>query len=265
MGRDIEICIGISNTERLRNMNEQVIEIRTADGVSDGLLIRPEDGRQQPGIIHLTDIGGIRPAHTEMARRLAESGYTVLVPNVFYRTRKPPMFDFTPQMGEERTMKRFGELAAPLTPDAMERDGAAYVDFLAAQPSVSAGAMGVVGYCFTGALAMRTAAVRAEKIASAASFHGGGLYTEAPTSPHLVLPRIHARLYFGHAIEDHTMPEAAIKKLDAALQTWGGKFESETYEGAHHGWTTAGTPAFNQKQADRAFEKLKALFAQTLR
>src|SRR5712671_3208147 len=111
-------------------MTEQPIEIRTADGVSDGFLLRP-DSVSAPGVIHLTDIGGIRPSHREMARRLAEAGFTVLVPNVFYRTSKPPIFDFTPKMGEERTMKRFGELATPMTPAATESDGSAYVDFLA--------------------------------------------------------------------------------------------------------------------------------------
>ncbi len=245
-------------------MTEQEVQIRTADGTSDAILFK-EQGRRAPGVIHLTDIGGIRPSHRDMARRLAERGYTVLLPNVFYRTGKPPMFDFQPKIGEERTMKRFAELAGPMTPDAMERDAAAYVDFLAAQDSVAAGKLGVVGYCFTGAMAMRTAAVRPDKIASAASFHGGGLYTNAPTSPHLVLPRIKARLYFGHAIQDQSMPADAIKKLDEALAAWGGKFESETFDGAYHGWTTADAPVYNAAQAARAFEKLTALFAATLR
>jgi carboxymethylenebutenolidase len=246
-------------------MTEQAIEIRTADGTADGFLYRAEDGVRRPGVIHLTDIGGIRPDHRNMARRLAEKGYTVLLPNIFYRTGKPPMFDFTPTMGEERTMKRFAELAGPMTPDAMERDGAAYVDFLAQQDGVGAGAMGVVGYCFTGSMAMRTAAVRPEKIAAAASFHGGGLFTAAATSPHHVLPRIKARLYFGHATNDQSMPAEAIKNLELALDTWRGKYQSEVYEGAFHGWTVAGGPVYNHQQAERAFEKLTALFAETLK
>lgn len=246
-------------------MLEKEIEIRTADGTADGILYQAEDGRRYPGVIHLTDIGGIRPSHRAMAKRLAEKGYTVLLPNVFYRTGKPPMFDFVPKMGEERTMKRFGELAAPMTPQATERDAAAYVDFLAAQNSVGPGKMGVVGHCFTGGMAMRTAAVRPEKIVAAASFHGGGLFTDAPTSPHLVLPRIKAELYFGHAIEDHSMPKEAIEKLDRALAAWGGKYLSETYAGAYHGWTTADAPVYNQAQSERAFEKLSGLFARTLK
>jgi carboxymethylenebutenolidase len=246
-------------------MIEQAVEIRTADGTSDGFLYREENGTRKPGVIHLTDIGGIRPDHRNMARRLAEKGFTVLIPNVFYRTGRPPMFDFTPTMGEERTMKRFAELAGPMTPDAMERDGAAYVDFLAKQEGVAQGAMGVVGYCFTGSMAMRTAAVRPDQIGAAASFHGGGLFTGAPSSPHLVLPRIKARLYFGHATNDQSMPADAIKKLDLALDAWKGKYQSEVYEGAFHGWTVPGGPVYNQAQAERAFEKLTALFTETLK
>src|SRR5215813_3443400 len=210
-------------------MVEEALEIRTSDGTSDAFLYRADDGRCQPGVVHLTDIGGIRPSHCNMARRLAEKGYAVLLPNVFYRTGKPPMFDFTPTMGEERTMKRFAELATPMTPDATERDAAAYVDFLAAHPAVSHGPHGVVGHCFTGGMAMRAAAVRPQKIAAAASFHGGGLYTDASTSPHLLLPRIRAELYFGHATNDQSMPEEAIKNLEQALARWGGKYQSETY------------------------------------
>ena len=246
-------------------MVEEALEIRTPDGSCDAFLYRADDGRRQPGVIHLTDIGGIRPSHCNMARRLTEKGFVVLLPNVFYRTGKPPMFDFTPTMGEERTMKRFAELVTPMTPEATERDAAAYVDFLAAQPSVGSGSMGVVGHCFTGGMAMRTAAVRPGRVAAAASFHGGGLCTNAPTSPHLVLGRIRAELYFGHAINDQSMPAEAIKNLEQALARWGGRYQSETYTGAFHGWTTPDTPVYNQPQADRAFEKLAGLFARTLK
>jgi carboxymethylenebutenolidase len=178
---------------------EQAIEGRTPDGISDSVLYHSEDGRRLPGVIFLTDIGGIRPSQRQMAQRVASEGYTVLVPNVFYRTRRPPMFDFPVKMGEEGTMKRIAELSGPLTPETVERDASAYVDFLAAHESVREGAMGVVGYCFSGGLAMRTAAARPDRIAAAASFHGGRLFTDSSTSPHLVLPRIKARLYFGHA------------------------------------------------------------------
>jgi carboxymethylenebutenolidase len=248
-----------------RTMVEEAIEIRTADGTADGFLYRAEGTQRSPGAIHLTDIGGIRPSHREMAKRLAEKGYTVLMPNVFYRTAKPPILDVKLGMMDERTMKRFGELRAPLNPEAVERDAKAYVNFLAAHNAVSAGAIGVVGYCFTGAFAMRTAAIMPDKVTAVASFHGGGLYTEEPTSPHLVLPRIKARLYFGHATNDRSMTKEMIEKFDRALAAWGGKYESEVYEGAFHGWTVPDAPVYNQPQAERAFEKLTALFASTLK
>ena len=246
-------------------MIEEAIEIRTSDGLADGFLYRAEGAGKLPGAIHLTDIGGIRPSHREMAKRLAEKGYTVLMPNVFYRTAKPPIVDVKIGLGDPRTMHRFAELRAPMTPEAVERDGTAYVNFLAAHGSVSAAPIGVVGYCFTGAMAMRTAAAMPGKVGAVASFHGGGLYTGEPASPHLLLPRIKARLYFGHATNDRSMPAETIEKFDRALAAWGGKYESEVYEGAFHGWTVPDAPVYNQPQADRAFEKLTGLFASTLK
>jgi carboxymethylenebutenolidase len=111
---------------------------------------------------------------------------------------------------------------------------------------------------------MRTAAVRPEKIAAAASFHGGRLFTDLPTSPHLELPRIKARLYFGHAVNDRSMPAEAIAKLEAALQAWAGKYESEVYEGAHHSWTEPDSPVYNPEQAELAFQRLTKVFEETL-
>ena len=244
-------------------MIEEKIEIRTADGTSEGFLYRPEAGTRYPGIIHFTDIGGIRPAHEDMARRLTAEGYAVLMPNVFYRSGRPPLFDASAKSGDER-MKRFAELAAPLTSEAIARDVAAYVDFLAAHDSVRQGAMGVVGYCFTGKMALSQAKARPDKIAAAASFHGGGLVTDGPDSPHLALPDIKARLYFGHATNDRSMPAEAIGKLDHALRDWGGQYESEVYEGAYHSWTVPDSPLYNRPQAERAFAKLTQLFAETL-
>jgi carboxymethylenebutenolidase len=245
-------------------MIEEAIEIRTTDGTADGLLYRAE-GERRPGVIHLTDIGGIRQSHRDMAKRLAEKGYTVLMPNVFYRTAKPPVMDVKIEMGDPRRMQRFEELRAPMTPEAVERDATAYVNFLTSHKAANGGSICVVGYCFTGAFAMRTAAAMPGKVAAVASFHGGGLYTEEPTSPHLVLPRIKTRLYFGHATKDRSMTPEAIEKFDRALAAWGGKYESEVYEGAFHGWTTADAPVYNKPQAERAFEKLTELLAGTLK
>jgi len=249
-------------------MIEKEIELRSTDGTSDGVLYQPDGERRSPGVIFLTDIGGIRPATRDMARRLAAEGYCVLMPNVFYRSGRPPLWDFPRRLGEERTTKRIAELSAPLTPETMERDASDYVEFLSAQYSVSEGAMGVVGHCITGGMAVRVAAARPDRIAAAASFHGVRLFTDDATSPHLVLPRVKARLYFAHAVEDKSMPEEAIEKLDRALETWGAsgnRYESEVYEGAYHGWTALDSPVYNEPQAERAFKKLTELFAETLK
>jgi len=242
-------------------MIEETVANPTPDGIADGVLFRPDGDGRYPGVVHLTDLGGIRAASLAMARRIAELGYVVLVPNAFYRTGRPPLFDFTPDFKDARTAARFGEVAAPLTPDAMERDGAAYADFLSAHPWVKAGQIGVVGHCFTGALALRTAAARPSRIGVAASFHGGGLVNGTPLSPHLVLPRVRARLYFGHADHDRVMPQDAIDTLERALERWGGRYESEVYQGASHGWTVPDSPVYDQTQAERAFAKLTALLA----
>jgi len=184
---------------------------------------------------------------------------------VFYRTSRPPVLERKPGDGEDVFWKRFAELTSPLTPGAIASDAATYVAFLARHASVLPGSrFGVVGYCYTGAYALRVAAACPERIAAAASFHGGNLLTDAPTSPHLLLPRIQAQLYFGHAVNDRSMPEDAIRKLDAALQKWGGEYESEIYAGASHGWTASDNPAYNAPQADRAFSKLTDLFAAAL-
>jgi carboxymethylenebutenolidase len=243
---------------------EEAVAIPTPDGSAEGFLYRDEENQPRPGALFLTDLGGIRPAQHEKARQLAEQGFVVLMPNIFYRTTKLPVFDFKINFAEERTLKRFAELSAPLTPEAMHRDASAYVDFLAARNSVRGGPLGVVGYCFSGSMGMRTAAARPDIVAAAASFHGGRLFTDAPTSPHLELARIKARLYFGHAVQDRSMSQEAIGNLNAALAAWGGRYESEVYDGAFHSWTEPDSAVYNPGQAQRALEKLVHLFRETL-
>lgn len=244
-------------------MTEHAIEITTPDGISDGFFYAAE-GAAKPGVICLPDIVGIRESIRTLAQRIADAGYAVLLPNPFYRTSHTPLFTFKVAFGEERTMKRLGELAGPLTPDAIARDASAYADYLSAHPAVKKGPLGVVGYCFTGSVALRYAAARPDKIGAAASFHGGRLYTDAPTSPHHVLPNVKARLYFAHADKDTSMPEAAIQKLDAALASWGGRYESELYAGAAHGWTHPDAAIYDHEQAERAFGKLTELLGSEL-
>lgn len=247
-------------------MIQEEVQIQMRDGVSDSLIFRPEGEGAWPGIMHLTDIGGIRPSQHEMARQLAAEGYCVLMPNLFYRTARPPIFGSW-QVSHEIVMARMPELTRPLTPESIEKDGARYVEFLAGVKHVLQGApLGVAGYCYSGAVALRFAAARPGRIGAVASFHGGGLFKkDDPASPHLVLPRVDAKLYFGHAVEDRSMPAEAIKAFEDALAQWGGEYESEVYEGAYHSWTTPDSPVYNPVQAARAFSKLTDLFARALR
>jgi len=236
---------------------------------TEALFFRPDDIADFPGVLFLTDIWGIRPANIAMAKRLAAKGFAVLVPNVVHRYG-PIQPDGFETDDEEENSKRLGELFTSLTPAQMESDGKAYVDFLLAQKGVRPGGeapdkVGVVGYCFTGQMALRIAAALPDKVTAAASFHGGFLVTDKPDSPHKVLPNIKARLYFGHAVEDQSMTAEQIKTLEAALRDWHGAFQSETYEGARHGWTVPGRPVYNDLQAERAFEKLVELFDATLK
>ena len=244
-------------------MIEKNLEIPAGDGVTEALLIRPESNEPLPAIINLTDGLGFRPAFAEQSKRIAERGYVVLTPNIFYRASKLPVFPFEPDFGSDATRERFRELTSALTPVAMERDGSSYVDFLSSQPFVGSGPMGVVGFCFAGKFALLIAAARPDRIAAAASFHGGGLFTDNVDSPHLVLPRVKAQLYFGHASNDAGMNAEAIEKFEWALRSRGGNYASEVYE-AKHGWMIPGGRVYDSENAERGFEKLMQLFDDAL-
>ena len=243
-------------------MIETKLEIPTID--TETLFLRPDGMADFPGVVFLTDIWGIRPANIAMARRLAEKGFAVLIPNVFHRYSRITPDGFEPEDEEEKT-KALHTLFKTLTAAQMESDGAAYVDFLLAQKGVKDGQVGVVGHCFTGQMALRMAAAVPDKIAAAASFHGGFLVTDKPDSPHKQLQRVKARLYFGHAVEDQSATPQQIATLESALRDWHGAFQSETYEGAKHGWTVPGRDVYNELQAERAFEKEVELFDATLK
>jgi carboxymethylenebutenolidase len=236
-------------------MIEKKLEIAAADGITDAVLYAPGEGRY-PGLLFYTDIFGVRPANQGMARRVAEQGYAVMMPNVFYRYGKPPFAGANFQWGEPESMKIIHSLFAALTGATMEKDAPRYAEALLARPEVSDRRIAVVGYCFTGAMALRTAAVSADQVAVGASFHGGHLVTEEPDSPHSRVPRVKAELYFGHAVEDVMMPPEAIEKLNDTLKAWGGTYRSEVYEGARHGWTVPGRDVYDERQSERHYEKL---------
>ena len=231
---------------------------------AEAMFFRPDGVAEFPGVLFLTDIWGPRPGNIGMAKRLAEKGFAVLVPNVMHRFgRMQP--DGLETDDPEENKKRLGQLFTMLTPAQMVSDGRAYVECLSAQEGVKPGKIGAVGYCFTGQMAVRIAADQPDRIAAAASFHGGFLVTDKPDSPHRILGPVKARLYFGHAVEDATATPEQVAALEQALRDWHGAFQSEVYEGARHGWTTPGRQVYNELQAERAFEKLVELFDATLK
>ena len=243
-------------------MIETKLEIPTI-GV-ETLFLRPDGVADFPGILFLTDVWGVRPANIGMAKRLAEKGFAVLLPNIFHRYSRMTPEGFEAEDPAEQ-QKRLGLLFQALTAENMVSDGTAYVDFLLAQKGVKPGKIGVVGYCFCGQMAVRIAAAVPDAIAAAASLHGGFLVTDKPDSPHRILSPIKARLYFGHAVEDSSATPEHVAALEQALRDWHGAFESEVYEGAQHGWTVPGRPVYNELQAERAFEKEVELFDATLK
>jgi carboxymethylenebutenolidase len=246
-------------------MFERDVELTTVDGVADAVLFTPDSENALPGVLHIPDIKSIRETHRAMARRLAAEGYTVLMPNPFYRTARPPVMGPEIKHGSPEFVKRIQELSAPLSPEGLGRDLCVYLDYLTSRSTTAIGKVGTVGYCIGGGIALRAAAVHPDRVGAVASFHGGGLYKPGdPASPHLVLERVKARLYFGHASEDKSMNAEDIAAFEKALEEWGGEYESEVYEGARHGWTVSDNPAYNQPQAERAFAKMTALFGVAL-
>lgn len=252
-------------------MIEEKLEIPTIN--TETLLLRPDRAAAFPGVVFLTDIWGIRPANIGMAKRLAEKGFAVLMPNVFHRYSRIQPNGWKPD-DQSQMHKALQTLFGTLTAEQMVSDGAAYTDFLLAQTGVKSGAsgagaqsnkIGVVGYCFSGQMALRMAAAAPDRVAAAASFHGGFLVTGKPDSPHTVVPRVKARLYFGHAVEDSTATPQQVATLEEALRNWHGAFQSEFYQGAKHGWTVPDQPVYNELQAERAFEKLVELLDATLK
>jgi carboxymethylenebutenolidase len=240
---------------------EREVEIQMGDGVATGFFYAAGAQKKGRGVLYLTDIGGVRRAAREAAAKLAEHGYAVLLPNVFYRVGVPPFFTPPLDFADPAVRAKFGALSGSLPSSAMEQDSARYLEFIAAQPETSDASLAVVGHCFTGAMAVRAAAACPDRVGVAVSFHGGRLCTSSPESSHLLLPRIKARLYFGHAVNDQSMSQEAIDKLGVALAEWGGRYESEVYEGALHGWTGTDSPVYHPEQAKRANDKLLSLLA----
>jgi carboxymethylenebutenolidase len=251
---------------------ETDVEIKTPDGTCDSAFIHPKTG-SYPGVLIWPDAFGLRPATRGIGKRLAAEGYSVLVPNPFYRVSKAPFTDASNFNFQNPTdMAKIRPLMASVNaPGNAEKDAAAYVAFLDAQKEVNkAKKIGTQGYCMGGALVLRTAAALPDRIGAGASFHGGGLVTDKPDSPHLLAPRIKARLYIGVASNDDARQPDAKDKLKEAFAAAKVPAEIEVYPGALHGWcmpdmpTQNGTPIYNKPDAERAWGKLIALYKAAL-
>jgi carboxymethylenebutenolidase len=243
-------------------MIEKQVDIKTADGVCDCDLFYPDENGKWPGIIMYTDIGGRREVFREMGKRLADDGFVVLVPNPFYRVGRAPVYENF-KFGEEKTTARMGELRPSVTGAGSARDATAFVHFLLAQKQVN-DRIGTVGYCMGGGQAMRTAAAEPDKVQAAVSFHGSQLASDAPDSPHTLAPKIKARMYFGFAIEDRTMPPEAVQKLKDALDAAKVNYDGEVYAGARHGWCVRDHNVYHEHQAEHAWHHMVETFKEAL-
>jgi carboxymethylenebutenolidase len=247
---------------------ETNVEVKTPDGTCDAVFIHPTSG-SHPGVLIWPDAFGLRPAMRDIGKRIAAEGYSVLVPNPFYRVAKAPVvqdpssFDFQ----NPADMAKLRPLMASVNaPGAAEKDAAAYVAFLDAQAQVNtAKKIGTQGYCMGGPLVVRTAAALPGRIRAGASFHGGGLVTTAPDSPHLLAPKIKARMYFGVASNDDARQPDAKDKLREAFAAAKVPAEIEVYSSLH-GWCVPdmpkqnGAPIYNKPDAEKAWAKLVALY-----
>jgi len=252
-------------------ITETDVEIKTPDGTCDAAFIHPKSG-SHPGVLIWPDAFGLRPSMRAMGRRIAAEGYSVVVPNPFYRISKAPFTDasnFNFQNPDDMAKLR-PLMASVNAPGNAEKDAAAYVAFLDAQKQVKAKKkIGTQGYCMGGALVVRTAAALPDRIGAGASFHGGGLVTDKLDSPHLLAPKIKARMYFGIAASDDSRQPDAKDKLKDAFAAAKVAAEIEVYP-AQHGWCVPdmpvrdGVPIYNKPEAERAWAKLVALYKAAL-
>ena len=252
---------------------ETGVEVKTPDGTCDAVFIHPATG-SHPGVLIWPDAFGLRPSMRNIGKRIAAEGYSVLVPNPFYRVAKAPVFDdiFTFDFQNPADRAKLAPLMASMNvAGAAESDALAYIAFLDAQPQVDkARKMGTQGYCMGGPLVVKTAAAAPNRIGAGASFHGGGLVTDKPNSPHLLAPKIKARMYFAIASNDDQRQPDAKDKLKEAFAAAKVPAEIEVYAEALHGWCVPDMPARNGKplyskpDAERAWGKLVALYKAAL-
>jgi carboxymethylenebutenolidase len=244
--------------------NESEIEIKTPDGTCDAYLVHPVKGRN-PAVLIWPDIFGLRPAFRQMGKRLAESGYTVLVINPFYRTKKAPTAPEHPDFNDPATRQTLMSLAGTLSPATALTDATAFVAYLDSQPSVDKKRkMGTTGYCMGGPFVLRTAAAFPDRVGAGATFHGGGLATDKPDSPHLLIPKMKAQFLIAIAENDDQREPEVKNILRDSFAKAHLPAEIEVYAGTKHGWCPPDSAVYNAEQAEKAWSRMMVLFKKAL-
>ena len=242
----------------------QKIDIATRDGRCPAYVFHPAGAGPWPAVLVFMDGLGIRPAMLELGERLARGGYYVLLPDLFYRSGPyEPMDPKTVFADPKQRQLLMEKYFAPATAANIMSDTRSFLDFLAAQPQVRAGGIGTTGYCMGGRMALIAAGTYPERIVAAASFHGGHLVADAADSPHLLAPKMTARIYVAGAIEDAAFPDEMKRLLEKALTDAGVDHRIETYP-ARHGWVFRDMPVYDAAAEERHWQSLLALFASTL-
>jgi carboxymethylenebutenolidase len=241
------------------------IEIQTRDGRCPSYVYRPSGQGPWPAVLVFMDGIGIRPAMLEVGERLAKHGYFVLLPDLFYRSGPyEPMDPHTVFSDPEKRKVLMEKFFAHATPANIMSDTRAYLDYLAAQPDVKKGGIGATGYCMGGRMSLTAAGTYPDRFVAAAAYHPGRLATDDPDSPHLLAPKMKARVYVAGAIEDQSFPDEMKARLEDALTKAGVDHKIETYP-AKHGWVFRDTPVYDAAAAERHWQSLLALMDATLK
>jgi carboxymethylenebutenolidase len=248
-------------------MSQANVTIPTPDGDARAFVFTPDDGQGPwPAAIIFMDAPAIRPALFEMSERLAQAGYYVVLPDLFWRAGPYPPLDIAAaRAGDPTQQALFAKLRASTDNERAMRDAKAVLDWLPSQPQAKPGKVGVTGYCMGGAIALRAAGTFPDRIAAAASFHGGNLATEEANSPHLLAPKMTAKLLVAGADEDRSYPEEQNVRLAAALKDARVEAAVSIWKGAKHGWVPTDMPVHNPEAAERHWKELVALFDETLK
>jgi carboxymethylenebutenolidase len=264
LGMGATVAMMLPAVANAMSVAEKDILVETPDGQADCYFVHPTEGAHA-AVIVWPDIMGIRTSFRMMGKRLAESGYSVLVVNPYYRSVKGPVIEDGESFSMPAVRERLMPYARSLSPETCVIDGRAFVTYLDRQPSVDTSRkIGTTGYCMTGSYTLRLAADMPERIGAAGSFHGGGLVTEAASSPHLLAPQIKAGVLIAIAENDDEKEPEAKTVLRESFERAGVRAEIEVYAGALHGWCPPDSVVYNEVQAERAWNRLLALFEREL-